>query len=808
MNRYICIHGHFYQPPRENAWLEEVETQKSAYPYHDWNCRITDECYARNSASRILDKEKNIIDIVDNYSRISFNFGPTLLSWMERHAPKVYHAILSADKKGSEVFSGHGPAIAQTYNHMIMPLASPRDKKTQVLWGIKDFESRFGRRPEGMWLSETAVDLETLDMLSENGITFTILAPGQAKRVRKIGDKRWKSVGGAKVDIKMPYTCSLPSGRSIAIFFYDGPISQDVAFGGLLSDGAAFGKRLAGMFNQEADEAQLVHIATDGETYGHHHRFGDMGLAYCLYHIESTNLAKLTIYGEYLEKHPPSFEVEVYENSSWSCAHGVERWRSNCGCTTGGENGWTQEWRIPLRGAMDWLRDNLIHIYEEQMQSYTDSPWQVRDEYIDLILNRSLEHVNAFLQKHISKTLDAKDKTKILKLLEMQRNAMLMYTSCGWFFNEISGIETIQIMQYAARAMQLAGEVSGVALEEPYQRLLERARSNIKHMENGANIYEKFVKPVSIDLIRVGAHYGITSLFNDYSDDDRIYMYTVKKKAYESFQAGNRKLAIGKVTIISDVTMEENCISFAVIYFGDHTLIAGANSCLRDEDYSAMLAEASEKFSKGEVTEVIKSIEKYFDKHVYSVWHLFKDAQIKVLDDVFQKTLEEMLTAFRGIYQRHYPSIQAVQSQGIKLPEYFQSVLEFLFTMDIRRQLENDDDFNLDNLKILIENARRSSVSLDKKALAVIAGAKIVRMMDAWSERPENIELLQGVVMYLETLELLEMDINLWKTQNSYFFIGKKMLPVMREKEAAGDDAAKTWLGYFVKLSDFLGVRV
>jgi len=332
MDLFICIHGHFYQPPRENPWLEEVEQQDSAYPYHDWNERITAECYAPNIASRILDNEERIIDIVNNYSNISFNFGPTLLSWLERHKSEVYQSIIKADKESQKKFSGHGSALAQVYNHMIMPLANTTDKRTQIIWGIKDFKYRFGRKPEGMWLAETAVDLETLDIMAELGIKFTILAPHQAHRIRKIGSNDWQDVSNQKIDTKQPYLCQLLSGRSIALFFYDGPISHDVSFVNLLDNGEDFANRLLSTFS-ENQYPQIVNIATDGETYGHHHKYGEMALTYCLHYIESNNLARITIYGEYLDKFPPLYEVELYENSSWSCSHGVERWKGNCGCT-------------------------------------------------------------------------------------------------------------------------------------------------------------------------------------------------------------------------------------------------------------------------------------------------------------------------------------------------------------------------------------------------------------------------------------------------------------------------------------------
>ncbi|PKL60331.1 MAG: glycoside hydrolase, partial [Methanomicrobiales archaeon HGW-Methanomicrobiales-4] len=421
MNRYICIHGHFYQPPRENPWLEEIEIEDSAYPFHDWNERITAECYAPNASSRILGSGKEIIDIVNNYSRISFNFGPTLLSWIERHKPELYAQILQADRESQKRFSGHGSAIAQVYNHIIMPLAPTRDKQTEVIWGIQDFIFRFNRRPEGMWLAETAVDIETLDILAEQGILFTILDPEQAKKIKTSRDTVWTEIQQGKFDISKPYLCRLPTGRSIAIFFYDHGIASELAFGTLLSNGENFADRMMSTFSGQSDTPRILSIATDGETYGHHHRFGDMALAYALHTIESKQRAEITIFGEYLEKHPPTDEVEIHENSSWSCIHGVERWRSNCGCrtyhaclisdpqacvsltsdtTSYNSRLWNQKWRTPLREAMNHLNSRLSELYEKEAADLFSDAWVARNEYIDIILDRSEKSLNWFFAKN------------------------------------------------------------------------------------------------------------------------------------------------------------------------------------------------------------------------------------------------------------------------------------------------------------------------------------------------------------------------------------------------------------------------
>ncbi|HVA17610.1 MAG TPA: DUF3536 domain-containing protein, partial [Candidatus Dormibacteraeota bacterium] len=379
MERYICIHGHFYQPPRENPWLEAVEIQDSAYPYHDWNARITAECYGPNSSSRVLDEQGRIVRIVNNYSKISFNFGPTLLSWLEEKSPAVYQSILAADEMSQALYSGHGSAIAQVYNHMIMPLANRRDKETQIVWGLRDFEHRFRRMPEGMWLAETAVDLETLDLLAQHGIKFTILAQTQARSARRIGGTKWRDVSDGSIDPSMPYRITLPSGRTMALFFYDGPISRAVAFEGLLNRGEYLASRLAQAFSDSREWPQLVHIATDGETFGHHHKRGEMALSYAIEQIESTGIAKMTNYGEFLERYPPFREVRIKENSSWSCVHGVDRWRADCGCNSGMHPGWHQQWRAPLRKALDWLRDQLAPHFEEKGRDFFSDPWRARD---------------------------------------------------------------------------------------------------------------------------------------------------------------------------------------------------------------------------------------------------------------------------------------------------------------------------------------------------------------------------------------------------------------------------------------------
>ncbi|MGH7904158.1 MAG: DUF3536 domain-containing protein, partial [Candidatus Dormibacteraceae bacterium] len=573
MERYVCVHGHFYQPPRENPWLEAIELQDSAHPYHDWNERITAQCYAPNAVSRILDAENRILQIVNNYSRISFNFGPTLLAWLEERAPDVYRAVLEADRESARAYGGHGSALAQPYNHMIMPLASARDRSTQAMWGIRDFEHRFGRPPEGMWLPETAVDMGTLEVLAELGIGFTILSPHQARRVRRLGG-RWADVGPGGIDPSMPYQVKVGA-RTMALFFYDGPISRGVAFEGLLSSGERLADRLLDGFSDARDWPQLAHIATDGETYGHHHRHGDMALAYALHHIESNQLARLTNYGEFLELHPPTHEVEIVDDTSWSCVHGVERWRSDCGCNSGGRPGWNQGWRAPLRGALDWLRDEVSPRYEALAGRHLRDPWAARDDYVGVVLDRSPLRRREFLSRHAIRDLGAADQITAWQLLELQRHAMLMYTSCGWFFDDLSGIETVQVIQYAGRVVQLAQELFGEPLEPRFLALLGEARSNLPEQGDGASIYERQVRPAMVDLRAVCAHYAVTSIFEPYGERASIYCYSVDRVESRPLQAGVAKLGVGRARVTSEITGESGDFAYGVIHFGDHNLNAG-----------------------------------------------------------------------------------------------------------------------------------------------------------------------------------------------------------------------------------------
>lgn len=806
-NRYVCIHGHFYQPPRENPWLEAIEAQDSAQPFHDWNERITYECYAPNTASRILDEKGDIVDITNNYSKISFNFGPTLLSWMEKYEPETYKAILKADEESRKRFSGHGSAIAQAFGHIIMPLANLPDKHTQVVWGIRDFEYRFKRKPEGMWLPEAAVDTETLEVLAEHNIKFTVFAPRQARRMRRIGDSHWTDVSGEHIDTRMPYLCNLPSGRTIVLFFYDGGISQDVAFKGLLKNGRDFANRFAHSFTHESEyKPQLVHIATDGESYGHHHRHGDMALAYCLHYLEKQGLATITNYGEFLEKFPPTHEAEIFENSSWSCVHGVERWRHNCGCNTGGTH-YHQSWRDPLRTSLDWLREHLVDLYDKEASKYLYNPWQARNAYMDVLLHRSRNKVESFVHSFAKKELTKEERIQVIKLLEMQRHAMLMYTSCGWFFDEISGIETIQVIQYAGRAIQLAEEVADIKLEKAFTERLTKAPSNLDEYVNGAHIYEVYAKPARLDLLKVGLHYAIVSLFEEYPENLPIYSYIFKSEVYDRMEAGVQKLVIGIAKVYSTITLEESEVSFVVLYLGQHSIIANAMENMPDEVFNAMHGKIRRAFLRSEVGEIMHLMSQYFGPQWYSLFHLSKDEQRRVFNQILQKTLLKMENSFRHIYEHNYHMMNLTNHANAPLPAIFKTTVEFILNADLRKLFE-EEHINLDELERLTEEVERWAVKLDVDTLDFVITKRMNAIMKLFSSNPRNTERLKYILEIFKQLKKLPMEMDRWMIQNMYFSMGQTHFKEVQAVASRGDVSAQKWVKYFKELGDELEVHV
>jgi len=492
----VCIHGHFYQPPRENPWTGEIELQPGAKPFHDWNERIYNECYKPNTEAEIINESGEVAARVNNYELINFNFGPALLAWIRRKHPETYYNIIGADKKSITMHHGHGNAIAMCYSHMIMPLSNLNDKISQVKWGLADFKYHFGRDSEGIWLPETACNRETIKVLINEGVKYIILDTGQAEKIRKLSESEWIDVSIGSINPKLPYRCysETNNGKYIDIFFYDGPVSKSVAFDDVLITSQNLMIKIIAAEDKSFPGDQLISVATDGETFGHHKKFAERTLAFFLKSLVPMNSLDIINFAEYLELNPPEYEVTIKpgEGTSWSCPHGVKRWKEDCGCGSG--EGWNQKWRKPLREALDWLRDELILIYEKHGSVLFKDVWKARNDYINVLLYNTTETKTEFMAINSPRFLNESEINICFKLLEMQKYSMLMYTSCGWFFSEISGIETVKILEYAACAIELANEITGINFEDEFLKRLYKAKSNLLKYRNGKNVYLKLVK--------------------------------------------------------------------------------------------------------------------------------------------------------------------------------------------------------------------------------------------------------------------------------------------------------------------------
>ena len=771
---FLTIHGHFYQPPRENPWLEAIELQDSALPFHDWNERINKECYNPNSISKIVDNRNRILDVVNNYEHMSFNFGPTLLSWMEHFAPLTYERIIKADIESVSEHSGHGNAMAQVYNHIIMPLANENDKQTQIKWGIRDFEYRFGRKPEGMWLAETAVDDETLKFLEENGIKFTVLSPYQALKFRQEGDKDWQDVSWGNIDPARSYRYYIKSapGKFIDLFFYDGAISRSVAFDELLKDGNKFIKRLKEGISDCRDYPQLINIATDGESYGHHTKFGDMALSYVLKIRAKDEGFKITNYAEYLDKYRSNCEVDIKQASSWSCFHGVGRWKEDCGCSTGGHPGWNQKWRKPLRDALDYLRDELIVVFENEGQKYFDNVWNVRNKYINVILDRNEMNVKKFQQENFKPDLTDDDKVHAMELLEIQRQAMLMYTSCGWFFSEISGIETVQIMKYAARAMQLAARFTSKNLEEKFLEILSQAKSNIPEFGTGKDIFERFVKPSIITVKQIATLWALSSLYQDFEDEENVYCYTITRKAYKKVQKNSSTFIVGHIEIQSKITLQKSNVMFALMQYAGGDFHCTIKEYSDDAEFNRIKNDLIKIYTMNTLTEIIRALDEYFGKEYFTLKDIFIEERRKILQILLKGKLKKFSQTYQEMYDEGKGSIYHLQGLGLSIPDEFKISAEYALSHKFNDIVVHSGGFVEDDLiqqatDINFE-AKKIDIKLDKSPSNLVFSKKILQNINRLVHSFE-IQQADVVLEIFDNVRKLELNVDIAEAQNISF---------------------------------------
>jgi alpha-amylase/alpha-mannosidase (GH57 family) len=781
---YVTIHGHFYQPPRENPYLNTIERQPSAQPFHDWNERIYHECYRPNVFARIVNENGNVVGIVNNFEYLSFNIGPTLMSWLERYDREVYDRIIAADRHSAERLNGHGNAIAQVYNHIIMPLASERDKYTQIRWGIADFRDRFGRDPEGIWLAETAVDYATLEALVNEGIRFTILAPSQAERCRLIptddnADPQWHAVGGSQIDPNRPYRCFLEDGRYIDLFFYDGPISRDMGFDDVLSSASHLAGRLGQAVRGDRRPAQLINVATDGETFGHHKHSTEKCIAYSFTQEFPQRGWTVTNYAHYLSLSPPTWEVILKPVTAWSCAHGVDRWQEDCGCGGGGL--WHQKWRRPLRDTLNWLRDELADLYEAVGRKVFRDPWLARDEYIQVMRDRSPENIMQFLYRHQSQQLSPSEQIDALRLLEMQRHTLLMFTSCGWFFEEISRPEGVQILRYAARAIELAGDISGKRLAPEFRDRLREAPSNVETFIHGAEIYDRLVISSVVRFEQVAAHYAISSLFQSFSPEEQLYCYRARQIDYQKQQMGALMLAVGHLQLMSDITLESKEFIFAVLHLGGWDF----HCCL--QPFSGRLAYAQVKeqlfvaLNHASVARMMVVMTQLFGSDSFNLENLFAEERHRLIEQLTENTKDRLDRLYEQVYRDNYGILKAFHRDELPVPKELQVAAEIALAhrcldgialLDPKNEDVQALDAHLAELEAIAAEAEAMRCHLKlpevKTALERLINETLQHIL---TDRVDFAETdLQRLERAIDLGEKLNLGLSLDRAQEFYFF--------------------------------------
>jgi alpha-amylase/alpha-mannosidase (GH57 family) len=815
---YVVIHGHFYQPPRENPWIEQIEVEASAHPFHDWNARINTECYSPNAAARIYDGQQRILDIINNYEHISFNFGPTLISWLAEKAPETYEKILEADRQSLTAL-GHGNAIAQAYSHAILPLCNARDRETQIIWGLKDFEHRFQRPAASMWLPETAVNYPTLAALIDHGMKFVILSPYQAKRVRPLTGGDWAPVQGHSLDSTQPYRCFLPQTpgetgkrRYIDVFFYNGNVAADLSFGDLLSDSYHFSSRLVEGFTTGRPRLQLLHVATDGENYGHHKKFGDLALAHALSQVLPQKSFQLTNYAAFLEMAPPAREVELYlgpegEGSSWSCAHGVGRWKENCGCSTGGQPGWNQRWRTPLREAFDFLSERLAQIFAAEGQKYLPDPWAARNAYIQVILDRSPRSLAEYFSQQGVPTLKESDRVPALKLLEMQRHALLMYTSCGWFFADVSGLETQQVIKYAARALQLGQEFTSENLEQPFLHLLERAVSNVSEEGDGRDIYFRRIKPAVADYPKVANQWVISWL----KDRQRlcpssIYHYRAEPQDLEDRAQGTLLFAAGRLRLTSGITQETRNLAFFTAYLGSYLYRTQVKANPTAPEYQAWKSEFFEALEKAP-EDLIPLMVRRLGETYYSYHDIFREEKLQLFQDLMHDNQEEALSLISHNFEEAHALLKAMAAEGLPLPRLYRALGEITLNrrlVELLRKLEPEPALVATSQDILdlVQDAAFLGLKLESGEGARILGRILKQHLAdlAADFRVANVARLR---QFRDLVTRMPITLELGEAQDFMFNLMKEHFPEVAAR-AAKDPKAEALARQLIELMEAL----
>lgn len=693
MTTALVIHGHFYQPPRENPWTELVEREPGASPFHDWNERIHAECYRPNAFARISDTHGRVERVVNNYARLSFNFGPTLLNWLERHQPETYRRVVEADGESALRRGGHGNAIAQGYHHAILPLCNERDRRTQIRWGLADFRRRYQREAESLWLPETACDDATLEALIEAGLRYVILSPYQAEAVRPSGSKEWQNVSDGRIDTTVPYKYLHRdgSGRSVAVFFYNGQIARGIAFEGLLASSHGL---LGACARAAGGGARIVSVATDGESYGHHFRFGDRCIAYALEVEAERQGLRVTNYGEFLDDDEPTHEVRIKagldgEGTAWSCAHGLGRWMRDCGCNVAAPGGWNQRWRTPLRAAFDLLRDDLAPKFEEECGKLLRDPWLARDEYVELLTPGGSKHHEEFLLRHAARVLSDEERVRSLTLLEAQRAAMTMYTSCGWFFNDISGLEAVQTLRYAGRVVET---MEALGLAPPIAAFLEtlaEAKSNQLERPTGADIYLRTIAQSRVTPQRVAAHVAICNLIEpeEHESECESAGYSYRKLDFRKQRHGRVTLETVRLALEEAATGRRHEFALAAMHFGEIDYYCALRPFRSLQEFEETAAKLWSHLRTASLPVLLRVAQSEFGPEEFGLEALLPQGQGHLSRNVFGKLVARFMEEYEHLYEGNRRVIERLQEIGFQPPRELRLAAELTVGLRLEREI-------------------------------------------------------------------------------------------------------------------------
>ncbi len=775
----LIVHGHFYQPPRENPWTGIIEREPSATPFVHWNERIYQECYRTNAYARVLDDHGHIERIVNNYGAMSFNFGPTLLRWLQRSHPKTYARILAADRH-SVTLRGHGNAIAQGYNHTILPLCNDRDLFTQIRWGIADFWHRFGRQPEAMWMPETACDDRVLGALIDEGMRFALLAPGQAQQIRRIGDEHWQNVEDGSIDTGRAYRYLHRdgSGRSLALFFYDGSLSRAIAFEGVLASSFDLLNRCEAASN---GPGSLVHAVTDGESYGHHFSGGERCLAYSL-EVEAPQRGFwVTNYGEWLDRYPAEWDVEIKPGAdglgtAWSCSHGVGRWFRDCGCHTGAKPGWNQQWRTPLRDALNQLRDEAADFYEQAAEEFSADHWAMRDDYIELLLEPD-ENREQFFAKHTRRKLGEFETTRCLELLEMQRSSLHMFTSCGWFFNDISGIETVQIMRYAGR---LLDQLERLGAFSPLDRLLAglaEAESNIPGEGNGADVYRREVQPTRVTTASIAANIGMASLAGDHRSSGQMADHQFELRDLTKRQISRLSLATARVALRRLATGTEQEFAMAALHFGGFDVYCVLKPFENHEAFTRSTERLWSQFDGASLLTILRIAEEEFGPVEYGLEHVLPEGRHTISESILAERRGRLADAFERLFEDNRRVLSMVHEAGLPVPDELRAVAEITLSRRFEKELERQgNSAQLESYRPLMEianEAQRYGYELRSDAaraqFEAMLESLVHRLCKTTDGEDRTAKQVESALDLLELIEKLGLDVQLERVQERIY---------------------------------------